>query len=360
MSAHELLRLEGIPVYQNKMFGTANEARACPRGDVILTQDAASGLVHNSAFDTDLLSYDGSYQNEQGHSPTFQAHIAQVLDVISRQFDAMSILEIGCGKGTFLELLRAANHDAHGIDPAYEGNSQYIVREHFKPGLGIRGDAIVMRHVLEHIPSPMEFLNLVRLANSDGNGRGLIYIEVPCLGWILRRKAWFDVFYEHVNYFRLADFHRMFGRILESGPLFGGQYIYVVADLHSLRDPATTSLGAPPRIFAPDDFFDTIDRCAQIASTGAYNAIWGSAAKGVMFSHHMQVRGATLNAAIDINPAKHGQFLAGSGLPILPPSNALSQSNAPPNIFVMNSNYLSEIHEMGGLGPNYIAVDQQM
>jgi hypothetical protein len=106
MSERELLRLDGIPVYQNKMFESVSAARSCPRGDLLLVQDEASGLVHNDAFNPDLLSYDGSYQNEQGHSSAFRAHLTQVLGIVDRHFHGMSILEIGCGKGAFLDLLR--------------------------------------------------------------------------------------------------------------------------------------------------------------------------------------------------------------------------------------------------------------
>ncbi|HEV2110966.1 MAG TPA: class I SAM-dependent methyltransferase [Gammaproteobacteria bacterium] len=353
MLKRELMMLEAIPVYQNKMFETAAAALLCPRGDVALVQDATSGLVHNGAFDPDKLQYDDSYQNEQGHSPVFQAHVEQVLGIVGRHFSGLGILEIGCGKGAFIELMRAAGYDARGVDPAYEGDSPYIIRRHFEAGLGIRGDAIVMRHVLEHIVDPFSFLENVR----NANGGGLIYIEVPCFEWIVQHCAWFDVFYEHVNYFRVADFARVFGRVLESGHLFGGQYIYVVADLASLREPGTAALGTPQPVAIRGDFFASLDRCTRAVRPGARRAVWGAGAKGVMFTHYMARRGCALDVAIDINPAKQNRFLAGSGLPVLGPAAALATLGEAPDIFVMNSNYLSEIRVMGGPGPNYIAVD---
>lgn len=355
MSARDLLHLEAIPAYQNKMFDTAEAARQCPRGDVLLAQDRASGLVSNRMFDPHKLVYDDSYQNEQNHSQAFQTHISLVLEKINSHFGNMSILEIGCGKGAFLELMRAAGHDARGIDPAYEGDSAHVIRRHFEAGLGIRGDAIVMRHVLEHITGPFEFLDKVRHANG---GRGLIYIEVPCLDWILQRRAWFDVFYEHVNYFRLDDFARIFRHVHESGHLFGGQYIYVVAELQSLRDPAEPSLGVPSEVRIPNDFFASLDRCANVTRQRSRRAVWGAAAKGVMFSHHMTSRGLAPELAIDINQAKQDRFIAGSGLPVLSPQAALAQLGDEPDVFVMNSNYLPEIRAMGGPGPHYIAVDK--
>ena len=121
-----------------------------------------------------------------------------------------------------------------GFDPTYEGSNPAIQRCYFGASSGIQGRGLILRHVLEHIPDPYHFLAALRDANS---GQGLIYIEVPCLDWICKERAWFDIFYEHVNYFRLTDFHRMFGRVITGGCLFSGQYLYVVADLASLREP---------------------------------------------------------------------------------------------------------------------------
>jgi SAM-dependent methyltransferase len=355
MSSAPLIRIGNAPVYQNKMYPDRASALACPRGDVVLVQDPGTGIVHNAAYDPSLLVYDGSYQNEQAHSPSFKAHIEQVLAIVGRRFGGSAILEIGCGKGHFLERLRAAGHDALGVDPAYEGDADYILRRHFDAALGVRGDAIVMRHVLEHIPDPTAFLAAIAASNG---GRGSVYIEVPCFDWIVARSAWFDVFYEHVNYFRLADFERLFGRVHEAGHLFGGQYIYVVADLATLRDPASAALPAPPRIEPPERFFASLDRCAAHGAPGRPRVVWGAAAKGVMFSHHMAARGKTPDLAVDINPAKQGRFLAGSGVPVLSPEAAAIRMAGGADVFVMNSNYLHEIRAAGGPEHTYLCVDQ--
>lgn len=353
MTAHVLLELTGLPVYQNKMFPTAELARGCPRGDLFLIQDRETGLVHNAAFDPGLLSYDQSYQNEQGHSHAFGTHLEAVLGLMDRNFPGSRIMELGCGKGAFLELLRLRGHDAIGVDPAYEGDAEYIVRSTFEPELGITSDAIVMRHILEHIRDPLVFLRTVRDANK---GSGLVYIEVPCLDWILDHRAWFDFFYEHVNYFRLGDFDRMFGHVIESGRLFGGQYLYVFAELGSLRDPA--SLAPPSEISFPSDLFERIRSSGLQTGGGARQVVWGGAAKGVMFAHHAERLGFTIDFAIDINPAKQSMFLAGTGLPVLAPEIGLERLEPGDDVFVMNSNYLTEIASLGGARLNYITVDQ--
>ena len=79
----------------------------------------------------------------------------------------------------------------------------------------------------------------------------MIYIEVPCFDWILRARALGGICYECVNYFRLGDFSRMFGRVVEGGHLFGGEYLYVVADLATLRPPVSSPAD---RVDFPEDF----------------------------------------------------------------------------------------------------------
>lgn len=350
-----LLKLEDTPVYQNKMYTSAQAARDCPRGVIELSQNSETGLIRNIAFNPSLLTYDGSYQNEQGVSTFFQQHIDDVLTIVKLHFNDMRILEVGCGKGAFLESLRSAGFDAYGIDPSYEGVSEYVIREEFSADLGLQGEAIVMRHVLEHIPDPVHFLQEIRVSNG---GKGLIYIEVPCFEWILTNNAWFDVFYEHVNYFRISDFNRIFGRILASGHIFGGQYLYVVADLESLRDPGGLTLSTPSVSEIPVNFYGGINRCINLARQNSTKAIWGAAAKGVTFLHQTRDKGLNIDIAIDINPAKQGHYLAGSGLQVYSPSDAKEKIKLESDIFVMNSNYLDEIKDEWGLDAQYITVDK--
>ena len=224
---------------------------------MVLVQDEKSGLIFNQAFDADKLSYDADYQNEQAHSGQFQKHLSDVEGIIAKHFKGQELIEVGCGKGYFLELLKGLGYSITGIDPAYEGDNADVIKAPFTRGLGLAADAIVLRHVLEHIEDPVSFLSVIGEANQGGQ----IYIEVPCFDWILEHKAWFDLFYEHVNYFRLDDLRRMFGTVHEAGHLFGGQYLYIVADLSTLR---LTPDQPVPRLTLPDGFTASLERAVQI------------------------------------------------------------------------------------------------
>ncbi|MCQ9424907.1 class I SAM-dependent methyltransferase [Pseudomonas sp. LJDD11] len=348
---NELYRASGLPVLQNRTFADQATAKAYASADVVLVQDLHSGLVYNAAFDPQKLSYDSDYQNEQAHSAHFKAHLEAVEHIVKQHFVGQRLIEVGCGKGYFLEQLRGKGFDIVGIDPAYEGDNPHVLKAPFTPDAGLSADAVVLRHVLEHIPDPLAFLHTIAQANDGGR----IYIEVPCLDWILEHRAWFDVFYEHVNYFRIEDFRRMFATVDEAGHLFGGQYLYVVADLASLRD----SLPPAEPVQVPDNFCHSIGRALQIAQVdgGQPVGIWGASSKGVIYSLFLQRAGVSVDQIVDINPAKQGRYLPLSGLRVSSPEEAMQALPAGAHLFVMNSNYLDEIRHMTDERYVYHAVD---
>lgn len=266
-----------LPVLQNRMFQSADAARKCVRGDVRLVRDPRTGLIFNRAFQPALMQYDADYQNEQAVSAVFRTHLDKVCDIVQRHFGGCSLIEVGCGKGHFLEQLQSRGFRIVGLDPAYEGANPSVIKQYFSPELGLQADGIVLRHVLEHVQDPTGFLGRVRDANG---GKGKIYIEVPCFDWICKHRAWFDIFYEHVNYFRVPDFYRMFGVVHECAHVFAGQYLYVVADLASVQTPIIRE--ADNFVF-PADFLSTVDRHVEQlkADPTTRAAIWGALQKGL-------------------------------------------------------------------------------
>ncbi|WFU46691.1 class I SAM-dependent methyltransferase [Sinorhizobium terangae] len=338
-----------LPIFQNKMYDSPEDAISSPRGEMRLVEDLGTGLVRNAAFRPDLMVYDTSYQNEQAVSPSFQRHLDDVARIILDTMGRHELVEVGCGKAFFLEKLLGEGVDITGFDPAYEGDNPRVRREYFQPGSGIEAKGLILRHVLEHIPDPVAFLEQLKQANG---GQGKIYIEVPCFDWICERRAWFDIFYEHVNYFRLSDFHRIFGNVISSGRVFGGQYLFVVAELNSLRRPV---IDEKDRAGIPEDFtrkldaLDTADREPAV--------IWGGASKGVIFSLLRTRAGLPVKAVIDINPAKQGKYLPITGLRVRAPEDVLADLRPGSSIYVMNRNYLEEIKRMSNNAYTYIEVD---
>ena len=347
MTRNFFFQAKDLPVLQNRVYNTPEEAIACPKGDVRLSQNSETGIVFNSAFQPEKVVYDKNYQNEQAFSAHFSNYLQDVAEIIEKYSQCKAVLEVGCGKGTFTEMLRNRNLNVTGIDPAYEGSAPHIIRKPFSTSLGLSGDVIVLRHVLEHIANPFDFLK--EIAASNG-GKGLIYIEVPCLDWIVQHNAFYDIFYEHVNYFRLSDFTRLFGTIYESGRLFGDQYLYIAADLATLGENLNEK---KETVFIPPKFFSGIDNAIKIIeqTPTSNHIIWGAASKGVLFSLYLQRAGYKMDFAIDINPAKQNKYLPVTGLHVLSPESAFEHLKPGDVIFVMNPNYFDEIKSQGG--PDY-------
>lgn len=327
-----LYEAEDLPTFQNRVYDTREQAITCHRGSVRLIEDPRTGLIYNAAFNRADIVYDENYQNEQANSQHFRDHLNSVASIIEREIGRSSIVEVGAGKGFFLEMLAARGFEITGCDPTYEGENPAVLKEYFTADLCLRrGSGIVLRHVLEHIQDPASFLRAIRDANG---GQGKIYIEVPCFDWILDHRAWFDVYYEHVNYFRLSDFQRMFGTLHFAGRTFGGQYLSIVGDLSTLQDPVRDPACA---VAMPADFAPEVG-CFE---PGAI--VWGGGSKGVIFSIMMGRAKRDIAGIVDINPLKQGKFLPVSGLMVERPEEALSRM--PPNttVYVMNGNYLAEI-----------------
>ena len=206
--------------------------------------------------------------------------------------------------------------------------------------------------MLEHISDPWSYLATLRVAGAPG---AKIYIEVPCFDWIVRHKAFYDVFYEHVNYFTLDVLRHSFGTVLDAGHLFGGQYIYIVAEISTFepfsnsRAPLISELGIEPCIQ---------ELKSRRRWTGKPAFAWGAGAKGVTFTNAVMDRGILIEALLDINPLKQNKFAAGSGLAILNPVDLIPKLSRS-DVFVMNSQYLSEIRSLlNGADANLIAIDQ--
>jgi hypothetical protein len=131
--------------------------------------------------------------------------------------------------------------------------------------------------------------------------------------------------------------------------LFGGQYLFVVAELATLRKP---KINFNDCVIFPKDFTHNLVDSTRVA-------IWGGGSKGVIFALLKARAGQLINTVIDINPAKQGKYLPSTGLLVQSPPEALAVLPKGSTIYVMNSNYLEEIKKMSNNAFKYIEVDHE-
>ena len=333
----ELFIQKKVPLFQNKVFLNQEDARKSSSGQVRLVQSLHTGFVFNQLFDETLMVYDVNYHNEQANSSYYKKHQDHVFDLL-KEFDIKEkeVVEIGCGKGHFFNIMKANKVNCTGFDPAYEGNDPHIIKDYFSEKYNLQADLIVLRHTLEHIGNPHVFLQEIAKAN---NYNGYIFIEVPTFKWIVEKKAFWDIFYEHCNYFTEETLGLMFDNAL-TGKLFGNQYIYCYARLDSLKKRIPQQSVAPRWDLS---FTTKIKEWEKFVSTNPDIIIWGAGAKGSTFLNLVDPAEEYIKAAIDINPEKQNKFIALSGHPIYAPEK-LSDLTCN-HIIVMNENYLTEIRQ---------------
>lgn len=355
------------PVILNYRFTTPEEARKVLRKDMRLRECLDCGLIFNEILDMTALNYDRGYENAQNYSPRFVEMCRQTAFDLAAKYDLTkgTVLEVGCGKGDFLKMLcelfgcRGLGYDTScEIDGPINNGQVTFFQSYVSPSdINESLDLIICRHVIEHVPDIHHFLCLLRdLAEKGGNP--VIYVETPAFEWIIQNRAFWDVFYEHCNYFTLTTLSHLVElagfEVLSQRLIFDGQY-------QSLELRRAASSGTKPKqtpilsIFAKDIDSTCAELERRLRQAGATEgwAVWGAGAKGVTLANTLSEFPPT--CVIDSNPAKQGNFISGTGIPVIAPREL--KTYKVPVIFVANPNYLLEINQtlLGmGLAPTLL------
>ncbi len=355
------LRRDAVPVHQNLLLSSAAAARNLQRGDLAMTVCRDCGFVFNAAFNPKLLDYGSAYENTQTHSPAFSDYVNELVEhlVDECEIKNCNIVEIGCGKGGFLKKLVepvAYGNQGFGYDPSYwgpeescEGRLQFRRQFYDARCRDVQADAVICRHVIEHIESPVSLLRAVQGALQD-SPRARIFFETPCVDWILDNQVVWDFFYEHCSLFTSRSLTTAFERagltVVGCRHVFGGQYLWLEAQPASGPIPASQNAGTTgllSRRFAIEESrrqTEWMDLLAGNRRRGSV-ALWGAGAKGVTFANLLDPRGELMECVVDLNPAKQGKFLAGTGHAIVSPEELITRRVQ--SVIVLNPNYVSEV-----------------
>jgi len=327
-----------VPLIQNKVYPTKGEAKNAPCKDVILAQSLDNGFVFSADFTDAIIDYDMHYQNEQSNSAYFRRHLENVIEIMQHNETLNGkVVEIGCGKAYFMDMLLERGIDIIGFDPTYEGSSKKVVKDFFSDKYSdVGAEFIILRHTLEHISQPFHFIKTIAAAN---NYKGKIYIEVPTFEWIMEHNATEDIFYEHCNYFTLDTLQMLFKKSI-GGHFFNGQYIYVIADLADVNEEIIKRTITPYAV----KFKERLEEYDTLLNPLNSIAVWGAGAKGSTFLNLLDKEEKKVKVVIDINPKKQHQYVGGTGHYIIKPEELKEYGIE--NIVVMNINYIDEIKEV--------------
>lgn len=355
------IKRQNVPVHQNFLLPSYEEARSVETGQLTMAVCEECGFVFNMTFDPLKLKYGEKYDNTQSCSGFFDKYLDGLVEKLIEKNGIKNsvIVEIGCGKGQFLRKLISypcSGNTGYGFDPSYIGETSDInVKLTFKKCyfddtcIDLKADAVVCRHVIEHISDPVDFLKSIRRAIRNFPYARLFF-ETPCLEWILRNRVVWDFFYEHCSLFTASSLRKAFElsgfNVRKIEHVFEGQYLWLEADSFSDGDKLsaysydeTVQLALNYQREENDLFNNWLSKIKRFADKGK-TAIWGAGAKGVTFVNLFDNDRSLIDCVVDINPNKQGGFIPGSGHPIVGISGLLERDVK--SVILMNPNYREE------------------
>ena len=181
----------------------------------------------------------------------------------------------------------------------------------------------------------------------------LVFFQVPDVSRILQDLAFWDIYYEHCSYFSLLSLANLFRshgfEVLDLKKDYGDQYLLITArpsrETSPEFDPAQNleTLTNEVKYFS-SNYYQKLREwqtmVAELTQHGQKAVIWGASSKGVAFLNTLHLQDEILYA-VDINPHKHGSYVAGTGQMIVGPE--FLKEYQPDNIILMNAIYHDEV-----------------
>ena len=216
---------------------------------------------------------------------------------------------------------------------------------------------------LEHIPNVGEFIATVRRSIGDRPDT-IVFFQIPNARYVLCDVAFWDIYYEHCSYFTKGSLARLFRQagfeVRDLWTAYDDQYLMIEARPASVPSPSGRGSTAEDHA-APgeESAAETLEMVryfvehygakhnqwraalAEWQAAGKRVVLWGGGSKGVAFLTTLGQSIDDIAYAVDINPIKHGTFMAGTGQEIVAPE--FLRDYRPDVVVIMNPVYRAEV-----------------
>ncbi|MDP9604561.1 UNVERIFIED_ORG: putative TPR repeat methyltransferase [Variovorax paradoxus] len=335
----------------------------------------------------ELFSSDYAYFSS--FSTSWLAHSKRYVDDMVQRFGlspVSHVVEVAANDGYLLQYVQQAGIPCTGIEPtastasAARAKGLEIVEAFFGVELAERlvaqgkaADLIAANNVLAHVPDINDFVSgFARLLKANG----VATFEFPHLMQLVDDCQFDTIYHEHFSYLSLAAVHRLFEANglcifdVEQLPTHGGSLrVYAqrsdtgarsvesrVAELTRVETQAGIETAAYYEGFQAraDDIRDgVVTFLIEARRAGKRVAAYGAAAKGNTLLNYAGVRPGLLPWVVDRNPAKQGQYMPGSRIPIVDEERLRRERPdyvlvLPWNLKAEVMNQLAYIREWGG------------
>ena len=306
---------------------SAAEAQAMVRLPLDFVQCPKCSHVWNRSFSYDAIPYQNNPNRMFNKGGIWEGHLATTRDlVLARLPNSPTVIDIGCGEGHFVRgLSEARNGEGRfvGFDPNATSETGRGVAFHaryfdpLKDMATFAPDAVIIRHVLEHLTDPAALLDQLAWGAVMLGKPVWLFAEMPCIDRVFDTGRLADFFYEHPSHFTTQSFRTLMeraGELVELAHGYDGEVVYVLVRLDVPEAMQERVCAASTFAQQADVSRSTIQaQLDELVASGQRIAIWGGTGKAAAFIHQFGADAVRFPLVVDSDPDKAGTFVPGTG-----------------------------------------------
>lgn len=283
--------------------------------------------IWNRSFDYNLIPYEDNPNRMFNSGILWREYLKSIFEHLASILPPKPIIiDIGCGEGHFVrELANTLKNDGRfiGFDPNSSNESGAGIEFHpqyFSPLQHLpeyQPDLLIMRHVLEHLENPAEFIEELAIASLQINKPIYFFAEVPCVDLAVKFGRIVDFFYEHPSQFTKRSFKKLMklgGELKWIDLAYGNEVVHGLIEIglnNRIKNELTQSIKFKEK--TKSSLKTMAEDLSMILAQGNKVVVWGGTGKSATFIQHYKLDKERFPLVVDSDPSKVGSFVPGSG-----------------------------------------------